>query len=102
MILLGKTYGNLMVDMAPTNSKLRGRAHALLEEATGADPLECAAAFSAADGNVKVALVTLLADVDAVRASQALDTVDGHVKQALKQLATDRHERTDSGRKEET
>ncbi len=35
MILLGKTYGNLMVDVQPTNEKLRRRAVAIVAQATG-------------------------------------------------------------------
>ncbi|HEX4470789.1 MAG TPA: N-acetylmuramic acid 6-phosphate etherase [Nocardioides sp.] len=70
MVRLGKTYGNLMVDVAPGNEKLRDRGRRIVEAATGASRDAASAALEAADGSVKVAIVMLLADVaadDAVR-----------------------------------
>ena len=40
MVRIGKTYGNLMVDMIPSNEKLRKRACVMVAEATGLDPTE--------------------------------------------------------------
>lgn len=87
MIRLGKTYSNLMVDVAPTNSKLRGRVLSILEEATGASDKECASALKAADGNTKTALVTLLTGVDAAAANVALRSADGRVRAAIASLS---------------
>jgi N-acetylmuramic acid 6-phosphate etherase len=87
MIRLGHTYSNLMVDMRPTNAKLRGRMLVMLAEATGADDETCAAALAAANGELKVALTALLAGVDAPAARAALGAADGYVRTALTRLA---------------
>ncbi|HVD25433.1 MAG TPA: N-acetylmuramic acid 6-phosphate etherase [Gaiellaceae bacterium] len=83
MIRLGKTFGNLMVDVAAANEKLRARVHRIVRTATGASPDEVDAALEAADGNVKVAIVVLLAGVDAAAARMRLEQADGNVRLAL-------------------
>ena len=65
MIRLGKTYGDLMVDVTGTNEKLRARSRRTVVLATGASEAEVDAALSAAGGSAKVAIVSLLAGVDA-------------------------------------
>jgi N-acetylmuramic acid 6-phosphate etherase len=71
MVRLGKTYGNLMVDMLPTNDKLRARCVRMLVQATGVAEDRAAAALEAA-GDVRTAIVMLVADCDADRARAAL------------------------------
>ena len=71
MVRIGKTFGNLMVDVAPTNDKLRARCVRMLVQATGADP-EAAAAALADAGDVRTALVMLAGGASAVVARQAL------------------------------
>ncbi|QIM22725.1 N-acetylmuramic acid 6-phosphate etherase [Phycicoccus sp. HDW14] len=83
MIRLGRTWSNLMVDVVATNAKLRGRIVRILREATGADEAEARAALEAAGGELKPALVTLLAGVDAPTARAALDAHGGSVARAL-------------------
>jgi N-acetylmuramic acid 6-phosphate etherase len=83
MIRLGKTFGNLMVDVAAANEKLRARVHRIVRTATGASPDEVDAALEAADGDAKVAIVTLLAGVDAATARRRLEQADGNVRLAL-------------------
>lgn len=61
MVRLGKTYGNLMVDVAPTNDKLRARCVRMLVQATGAEVADAAAALAEA-GDIRTALVMLAAD----------------------------------------
>src|SRR6185436_16092901 len=85
MIRLGKTYGNLMVDLVATNDKLRNRIRRIVELATGASSTEVAAALDASDGDAKVAIVTLLADVDASTARERLTRAGGVVRKALGQ-----------------
>ena len=85
MIRLGKTYGNLMVDLVATNDKLRNRVRRIVELATGASSTEVAAALDASDGDAKVAIVTLLADVDAPTARELLTRAGGVVRKALGQ-----------------
>ena len=72
MVLLGRTYSNLMVGVRATNSKLRGRLVILLLQATGLPETTCDQALAAADGRLPVALTMLLADTDAATAERAL------------------------------
>ena len=83
MVRTGKTFGNLMVDVRATNDKLRARVHRIVELATGASPDEVDAALEAADGEAKVAIVSLLAEVDADTARSRLDAADGRIRAAL-------------------
>lgn len=86
MIRLGKTYSNLMVDVAPSNAKLRGRVLTILEQATGASPAECRDALEAADHETKTALVMLLVGAEPNAARDALRRADGSVRGALAAL----------------
>jgi len=88
MIRLGKTYSNWMVEVTPTNAKLRGRVLAILEEATGASEDDCAQALEAAGGDLKIALVSLLSGADAVTATAALADADGRIRDAIAVLGT--------------
>jgi N-acetylmuramic acid 6-phosphate etherase len=82
MVRLGKTFGNLMVDVAPGNEKLRDRGRRIVEAATGVSPDEASTALGAAGGSVKAAIVMLLADVSAEEAGRRL--ADGRsVREAL-------------------
>jgi N-acetylmuramic acid 6-phosphate etherase len=83
MIRLGKTFGNLMVDVAATNDKLRARVRRIVETATGETPERVEAALEAADGNAKVAIVSLLAGIDADTARVRLETAGDNVRLAL-------------------
>jgi N-acetylmuramic acid 6-phosphate etherase len=83
MIRLGKTFGNLMVDVAAANEKLRARVHRIVRTATGASAEEVDAALDAADGEAKVAIVMLLAAADAATARSRLEQADGNVRLAL-------------------
>jgi N-acetylmuramic acid 6-phosphate etherase len=85
MIRLGKTFGNLMVDVVAGNAKLRARARRAVELATGASETEVDAALEAAGGNAKVAIVALLADVDAADARARLERSGGLVRRSLDQ-----------------
>jgi N-acetylmuramic acid 6-phosphate etherase len=85
MIRLGRTFGDLMVDVAATNEKLRARARRIVLTATGAPPAEVDAALEAADGSAKVAIVSLLAGVDVESARSRLDAASGNVRLALRQ-----------------
>jgi N-acetylmuramic acid 6-phosphate etherase len=83
MIRLGKTFGNLMVDVNATNEKLRARVLRIVETATGVSGARSEAALAAADGNAKVAIVSLLAGVDAADARDRLDAAEGSIRLAL-------------------
>ncbi|MFI6370913.1 N-acetylmuramic acid 6-phosphate etherase [Streptomyces sp. NPDC050546] len=83
MIRLGKTYGNLMVDVRASNDKLRARSHRIVALATGAEDKEIEDALAATDGEVKNAILTLLAGVDGPTAARLLEESDGHLRAAL-------------------
>ena len=89
MVRMGRTYSNLMVGVDATNAKLRGRVVTILMEATGLKGDACAEALTAAEGDTRVALVSLLAEVDAEQAAEALDRARGRVRVALAQLNPD-------------
>ncbi len=91
MIRLGRTYSNLMVDLKATNAKLRGRLVTILVEATGIEETACRRALAQAGGDLKVALVSLLADVPPDRAKVALAAANGVVRQALHLLEASRN-----------
>jgi N-acetylmuramic acid 6-phosphate etherase len=86
MIRLGRTYSNLMVSVNGMNEKLRARLVRILTEATGMDERICAAALSEAQGDTRVALVSLLGEVPAARATLALQECQGGVREALQRL----------------
>jgi N-acetylmuramic acid 6-phosphate etherase len=86
MVQLGHTYSNLMVDMIPLNGKLRGRLVSLLHQASGVAEQRCAEALEAA-GDVKVALVCLVAGVEPVAARGALAEAGGVVRVAVDRLS---------------
>jgi N-acetylmuramic acid 6-phosphate etherase len=83
MVRLGKTYGNLMVDVVATNDKLRSRVRRIVANATGESDDRVDAALAEAHGDAKVAIVAIVADVDADAARVRLDAADGVVRKAL-------------------
>ncbi|MFJ4360603.1 N-acetylmuramic acid 6-phosphate etherase [Streptomyces massasporeus] len=83
MIRLGKTYGNLMVDVRASNDKLRARSHRIVALATGAGDTEIEEALTATDGEVKNAILTILAEVDGPTAARLLEESGGHLRAAL-------------------
>jgi len=83
LIRLGKTYGDLMVDVTGTNEKLRARSRRAVLLATGASEEEADRALAYAGGSAKVAIVSLLAGVDAREARARLERAGGRVREAL-------------------
>jgi N-acetylmuramic acid 6-phosphate etherase len=85
MIRLGKTYGDLMVDVRTSNEKLAARARRIVRAATGVSEDEAARALTDSDGSAKVAIVSLLAGTDAAAARQRLEQAGGSIRSALGQ-----------------
>ena len=83
MVRLGKVYSNLMVDVKPTNSKLRRRAIRIIGEVADLDAVHAEQLLASADWEVKTAVVMALAGVSAAAARERLDVVRGHVRRAL-------------------
>jgi N-acetylmuramic acid 6-phosphate etherase len=72
MVRLGKVYGNRMVDVAVTNSKLEDRALRILSDLTGIDRELAAERLTAAGGSVKLALLMQASGLEAAAAREAL------------------------------
>ncbi|GAA3301972.1 N-acetylmuramic acid 6-phosphate etherase [Streptomyces cinereospinus] len=83
MIRLGKTYGNLMVDVRASNEKLRARSRRIVALATGAPDEEVERALAATDGEVKAAILTIVGGVDGGTAARLLEESGGHLRAAL-------------------
>jgi len=83
MIRLGKTFGNLMVDVQPLNEKLRQRTVQIVMAATGRGMDDARALLARAGGQPKTAIVMALANVDAQIAQRRLLESGGQVRAAL-------------------
>ena len=83
MIRLGKTFGNLMVDVNATNEKLRARVRRIVGTATGATPDRVEDALTASKGDTRVAIVSLLEGIEADEARARLDDAGQSIRRAL-------------------
>ncbi|MGZ8294023.1 MAG: N-acetylmuramic acid 6-phosphate etherase [Telluria sp.] len=83
MVRLNKVYGNLMVDLKPTNAKLIRRAVRLTMIATGAEEAAARAVLEQCDFHVKVAVVALTRQTDIGQARALLEKANGSVRRAL-------------------
>ena len=85
MIRLGRTYGNLMVDVAATNEKRRARARRLVGLAPRPTRERVTAALDDAAGDAKLAILMLRADLDVTEARERLERSGGALRKALEQ-----------------
>ena len=83
MIRLGKTLGNLMVDLQPRNAKLRDRSLRILQMVTGITREASEASLRAAGGDLKVAMVMKLCGVGRNRAAALLVEHEGRIKEVV-------------------
>lgn len=83
MVRLHKVYGNLMVDLAPTNRKLHRRAEQLTMHATGCTEAEARRTLQACHHRVKVAIVAIVRGCDAATAQRWVDEAAGDIRRAL-------------------
>lgn len=83
MVQLGKTYGNLMVDVSISNTKLRQRGIRLVTMITEVDEERAARALDACGGSVKVACVAVLLDLSPEAAADRLVQHDGFLRAAV-------------------
>ena len=83
MILMGKTFGNLMVDLQVNNIKLRDRAHRIIASASGCDLGRASELLISSGEQVKVAILMELLGVGRGEAESALALADGRIRQAL-------------------
>jgi N-acetylmuramic acid 6-phosphate etherase len=83
MVLLGKTYGNLMVDLRATNSKLVDRSRRIVAALTGLAEPAAETLLVACQGEVKTAVVASRCGLSAEHARQRLQSAGGRLRQAL-------------------
>jgi N-acetylmuramic acid 6-phosphate etherase len=93
MVLLGKTYGNLMVDLRATNSKLRARSNRIIRMITRLSEGEADLLLQSCAGELKTALVVHHAKVTAEEARARLAAMGGRVGKALGQALPRQPER---------
>jgi N-acetylmuramic acid 6-phosphate etherase len=85
MVRLGKTYGNLMVDLRATNSKLLIRSRRIVAMLTSLSESDAEALLDRCSGEVKTAVVCHLCDVSPAVARTRLEQHHGHLRAALRQ-----------------
>ncbi len=83
MVRLGKTYGNLMVDLTATNQKLTLRSRRIVSELTGLESENAQALLDACSGEVKTAIVSQMCSASPGQARELLAQADGHLRRAL-------------------
>ncbi len=88
-VLLGKTFGNLMVDLTATCDKLRDRSCRILVETAGVSYNEAAEIMERAGGHVKLAIVMARTGRDRASAERLLEENGGHVREALAAAGVD-------------
>lgn len=81
MVRAGLTYGNLMVGLTPTNTKLKERARGLVRSISGYDEVDDA--LKSCDWNVRAACIVLMKRMSAADARAHLEACDGSLRRAL-------------------
>ena len=90
MVQIGKTLGNRMVDLRPTNEKLRIRSRRILREIAGVDDDLAHDILLRCEGHLKRALVVAMTGVEPEEAESLLQTHGGQVRLVLKSLGIGR------------
>jgi N-acetylmuramic acid 6-phosphate etherase len=83
MIRLGKTYGNLMVDLRATNAKLVDRGERIVMEVSGVGREEARAAIDGAGGSVRTAIIMAKLGVGREQAESLLAEQDNHLRSII-------------------
>lgn len=83
MVRLGKTFGNLMVDLQVSNEKLADRAVRIIQTATGSTKIEASEALKASGHEVKVAILMLLLHIEPQTARERLQASSNRIREAL-------------------
>ncbi len=83
MVLLGKTYGNWMVDLRATNSKLKARSVRIVSAITGLSESQASEQLAACNGEVKTTVVAVKRALGAIEARQLLEQSRGKLRVAL-------------------
>lgn len=99
MVLLGKTYGNLMVDVRPTNDKLRGRATRIVAMVAHTSPARARAALEECGWRTKVACLVATSTMSVEEATALLAASAGHLRAALETAGGTKREETNQTRR---
>ena len=83
MVRLGKTYGNLMVDLQASNAKLVGRSRRILQRLSDLDETAAEELLARCDGELKTAILVARLGIDADTARQRLADANGRLRIAL-------------------
>jgi len=83
MIRLGRVYSNLMVEMPPTNRKLKARAVRMVQLAADCDRHSAENALVRADGEIKTAVMMIRRNLGAASARELLSRHRGNLREAL-------------------
>ena len=84
MILMGKCYQNLMVDVQASNEKLKARAIRIVMQATDCNKALAEETLKQADQNAKLAIMMILSGLDRAQAETLLEKHQGKLQLALK------------------
>jgi N-acetylmuramic acid 6-phosphate etherase len=87
MILLGKAYENLMVDVHVSNQKLKERAIGIIRKITGVSYQQALETLEASDLQVKTAIVMIKTNTNKQEAERLLTEANGYVKKAIQNVA---------------
>ena len=87
MILLGKAYENLMVDVHVSNQKLNERAIGIIRKITGVSYQQALETLEASDLQVKTAIVMIKTNTNKQEAERLLTEANGYVKKAIQNVA---------------
>ncbi|MGC8889983.1 MAG: N-acetylmuramic acid 6-phosphate etherase [bacterium] len=87
MVRLGKVYGNIMVDLKPTNKKLVNRAVSIIRKITGVSEEIALAWLKECDMNVKEAIVSIVGNLPPSESKEILKKCNGYLRKALEQVS---------------
>jgi N-acetylmuramic acid 6-phosphate etherase len=88
MLRLGRVYRGMMVNMPPTNAKLKRRAEAMVAQIAHCDPSQAAHALEQAEGDIKTAALLALG-LDKAQAETVLKECDGNLRRVFAELSKD-------------
>jgi N-acetylmuramic acid 6-phosphate etherase len=89
MLRLGRVYRGMMVNMPPTNAKLKRRAEAMVAQIARCDPSQAASSLEQAEGDIKTAVLLALG-IDKNEAATILTRYDGNLRRVFGELSKDR------------
>ena len=89
MLRFGRVYRGMMVNMQPTNAKLKRRAEAMVAEIAHCDPSQAARSLEQAEGDIKTAVLLALG-IGKADAETILSRCDGNLRRVFAELAEER------------